>query len=142
MVVGVHHSGGVIGCHLAHAHVQGTIEACGEPFLGRVELMRRNTQVGEDAVHLSAMVELDEILEVLEILRYEGETLVVEGIRSRVLILVEGIEMPRGETLKDGTGVAAAAESDVDIHALGLDVEAFDAFVQHDRIVIHRFFPC
>jgi hypothetical protein len=88
------------------------------------------------------VVELDEVLEVPKILRYEGETLVVEGVLGSILVLVKGIEMTCGETLKDGTGVAAAAKSDVDIHTLRLDVEAFDAFVQHDRIVIHNLFPC
>ena len=64
--------------------------------------MRRDTQVGDDAVDFPAVIELDEVLAVLEILRYEGETLVVEGILGCILVLVEGIEMPRGEALKDG----------------------------------------
>ena len=55
------------------------------------------------------MIELDKVFAVLEILRYEGEALVVEGILSRILVLVEGVEMSRREALKDGTRVAAAA---------------------------------
>ena len=83
------------------------------------------------------MIELDKVFAVLEILRYEGETLVVEGVLSRIFVLVKGVEMSRREALKDGTRVAAAAKGDVDIHTIGLDVEAFDAFLQHNRVVIH-----
>ena len=65
------------------------------------------------------MIELDEILEVLEVLRDEGETLVVEGVGGGIFVLVEGVEMSGGEVFEDGTGMSAATKGDVGIYALG-----------------------
>ena len=100
--------------------------------------MRRNAQVGNDAVNLSTVIELDEILEVPEILRDESETLVVKGIGGGIFVLVEGVEMPRCQPFQDGPRMASTTKSDIGIHAFGVDVQAPDALAQHDWIVIHR----
>ena len=84
------------------------------------------------------MIELDEILEVLEVLRDEGETLVVEGVGGGIFVLVEGVEMSGGEVFEDGTGMSAATKGDVGLYAFGVNVQAPDTFLQHDRFVIHH----
>ena len=142
MVVGIHHGGGVVGGHLAHAHVQRTVEASRKAFLRCVELVRRNAQVGDYAINMTAaVIKLNKVLKVPEVLGNKGEALVVKGIGFGILVLVESIEVTRRQPFKDGTGMAATAKGNVGVDALGVDVQALDALFQHDRIVIHVYPP-
>ena len=140
LVVSVDDGGGVGGVALAHPHVESPLEAGGEAFLGGVELVRRHSEVGDDAVDFVVMVELDEVFEVAEVLRDEGEPLVVDDVVGGVLVLVEGVQMAGGEPLHDGAGMSAAAEGDVGIDSLGTEVQSLKAFSHHDRGVIHNQF--
>ena len=67
VVVGVDDGGGIDGVGLAHAHVESSVKACGEALFRSVELVRGDTEVGNDAVDGTVVVHLDEILEKAEV---------------------------------------------------------------------------
>ena len=92
--------------------------------------MRGNPEVGDDAVDPALMVKLYEVLKVTEVLRNEGEALIVDDIGAGVLVLVKGIKVSGAEPFHNGPRVSAATEGDVGIYAFGLDVQAFNALVQ------------
>lgn len=101
--------------------------------------MKRNTQVGQYAVHLLYTVISQEIFQIFEITAYKSETGVIDNITLGILILVKRIEMPAtAQTAQNFTRMPAAAKGHVDINAIGLYREPLHRFVEQRRYVIYR----
>ena len=131
------------GAALAHAHVQRRLAPERKtPFHG-VEMVRRDSQVGQYAVCLGHPAQPEGSAQEPKIAFDVVEPSVGGGVGERVAILVEGIEPPFGPPFFEDTArVAAPAESEVDIGACGVDAEQTDGLFQKHRCMVLRHIRC
>ena len=122
-----------------HTHIEGSIEAEGEAPLFGVKMMARHPQIGQNTIHPFRLFMIAHpVGEVAEVAAHKGEAAFV---RRHVLfgigILVKTEQSPfAAQARKYFTAVSTAAESDIDIDAVGLHVEAVDGFAQEHRDMI------
>ena len=140
LVVGVvHQVARRSGAATVHAQVQLALEAGRETALGHIELVAAHPHVGQQAVDAAHTVQPQIALQVAEVLADERKpTLTLRAplstlhSRRRILVLVEGNQMAlRPQPLHDGTRMAAATEGDVDIHAVGTDIQSIHRLGEH-----------
>ena len=75
----------------------------------------------------------------LEILMYQLEPRVVNGIGQGIGVLVKSIEVPIGSQVRqDSTRVAATPKGGVHIGPVRTNVQILDAFIEHHRLMVHR----
>jgi len=74
---------------------------------------------------------------VTKIMRHEYDSWIFRNISSCIFVLVESDELTIiTQFFKNGIGVAAAAESAININTIGLYIESIDRFFQKNRYVI------
>jgi hypothetical protein len=108
-----------------------------EAAFSHVNLVRRDAQIGQDAVYGKRF----EVFEVgfgeLEVVVYQGETRVLGYARQSVFVLVEGDEFAfGGKFVEDGATVSAAAEGDIHIGAIWVCNQGIHAGVKKDGVVV------
>ena len=102
-----------------HTHIKGSIEAEGETPLFGIKMMARHPQIGQNTIHPFRLSMIAHpVGEVAEVAAHKGEAAFAAQAR------------------KYFTTVPTAAESDIDIDAVGLHVEAVDGFAQEHRDMI------
>ena len=137
--VAVDHVGGRQPAALVHPHVERRLAAEREaPFEG-VEVVRRDPEVGQNAVDLPDAAQPQRPAQEAEVALDVVETGVVGAVGARVAVLVEGVETPFGPQCgEDAARVASAAEGQVGIGASRVDVEQPDGLFEQYGYVVFR----
>lgn len=100
-------------------------------------MMKRHSEIGQYAIHFIDPMESEEVGDIAEIGSHECESLVGESIGQCIEILVKPEEPPlRTELGEDASGMAATAESGVDVDSVGTDIKSLDSFGKERRGVI------
>ena len=104
----------------------------------RIEVVRRDAEVGQHPVHLSDAVIAQEGSEITEVAADKDEPRIVgRGVGLGVGVLIESEKSAVGaQSTEDGTAMAAAAEGDVYIDAIRRQVERLQTFVEQGGDVV------
>ena len=132
-----------------HAHVERRIVHIREAALRRVDLVRRDTEVKDDAVDERCPLRLEDLLEMREIAVHDVDVAldVLEALfrrRDGLLILIDADNAAlRREQFRDAMGMASASQSTVDIDPFFICHETLDRLLQHDAdmMKLHVSFP-
>ena len=112
-----------------HAHVERTVKLVGKSALGHVKLVAAHPQVGQNPVDLRHAVQLQKAFEVLEVVRNQRKTRIVQRVRLGVGVLIERDQPAvRPELLEDGLAVPASAKGGVEVGPVGTEVKKVKAF--------------
>ena len=79
-----------------HPHVERGVEAEGEASAGRVELVGRHSEVGDDSVHAAAPECENVVVDETEIVVYKRKTRIVDPVAQSVAVTIEGEEFTPG----------------------------------------------
>ena len=141
--IAVHDAGRRQRAPLVHAHVQRRFAPERETPLHGVEMVRRDAQIGQNAVHLLHLPQPQCPAQKAEVALDVVEPPVVGAVRARVAVLIEGVESPAGTQLfEDAARMAAPAESEVHVSARRVYGEQVDGLLQKDRCMILRHIRC
>ena len=128
-----------MGCIEAHVERPGERER--EPALGVAELVGREPQIGDDAVHGFVPLFLDVRFHVGERAQHGAQPVAVRretlpGAPDGFRVAVEREHLTAGGTrTQDRLGVTTAAESRIHVHAAGLGIQKPHDFFQEHRFV-------
>ena len=84
-----HHLGGRLQSPLVHTHVERTLEPERKSPLRVVEMVKRDTQIGQNPVDLLHAIVAHEVFQIPEIAVDKREPLIVETVAPGILVLVE-----------------------------------------------------
>ena len=106
-------------------------------------MVRRNPQVGQNAVDLRHAAQPQRPPQEAEIALHVVKTRIVGTVLQRVAVLVETVQTAfRPQGGEDAARMAAPAESEVDVGACGVDAEQADGLFQKDRCMVLRHIRC
>ena len=137
MVVTVHHVGRRQVGPLVHPHVERRIVAKRKTALPRIEMVRRNAQIGQDAVHPFNPVIAQPRVHDAEIAFDECQPGIFGQVRPCIAVLVDRKKAPpRAEPVENPARMTAAAESQVDINPCGPNGKTLKAFIEQNRHMV------
>ena len=125
---------------LVHAHVERRLATERKaPFEG-VEMVRRDPQVGQNAVHLPHAAQPQRAPQEAEIALHIVEPRVVGAVGQRIAVLIEAVKTPFGtQSGEDAARMAASAESEVGVGARGINTEQrHRLFQQHGSMILRH----
>ena len=136
----VHHVGRREPPPLVHAHVERSLSAERESALHGVEMVRRNPQVGQNAVDLRHAAQPQRPPQEAEIALHVVKTRIVGTVLQRVAVLVETVQTAfRSQGGEDAARMAASAESEVGVSARRFDSEqSHRLFQQYGSMVLRH----
>ena len=136
-VVGVDHVGRSPAAAAVHPHVERRRAAEREAPLDGVEMVRRNTQIGQNAVDLRNAPQAQRSAQKAEIALHVMKAPVVGTVGERIAVLVETVEPPFGPQQRKNTArMAAAAEGQIDVSACRIDREQSDGLLEQHRSMV------
>ena len=87
-------------------------------------MMKRHSQIGQYAIDTVHTIVAQEIAQIAEIAPHCRKSPIGKGAADGITVLIKRIQVAiLTQTLHDGTAMAAAAESGVDIRAAGMQVK-------------------
>lgn len=101
-------------------------------------MVKRDTQIGKDAVNALHAVITQKIAYIAEIPVDKRESLVVDAIFIGIHVLIEPEQSAfRSKPRHDEPRMPSAAERDIDINPIGMYVQSVDCFGCQGRNMIH-----